>query len=149
MEKEEKKYSDVDVQMLISSVMADLPKPIKIGERTYNIRALRAGTQNLIALEACKIAKSGESFGDIIKQFASNVPSVIRVITLAVLNDKDKIFGEEYQQLYDYIEWEVSPREYLNILIEVFKMLNIDAFFLICSQIDLFRNQLTKKRTEA
>lgn len=32
--------------------------------------------------------------GDVIKEFAVNLPAVAHVITLALLNDKDRIFSD-------------------------------------------------------
>ena len=43
--------------------------------------------------------------GDVIKEFATNLPSVAKVITLALLNDKERIKSEEYQHVYDQLLW--------------------------------------------
>jgi hypothetical protein len=151
MRKKEEKINDVDAQLRLAQIMNDTPKKIKLGERTFEIRALKPGTQHLIAEEAAKIAKAGESFTDIIQQFAKQVPSVIRCITLAVLNDKQKIYGKEYQDMYDYIEFETNQREWLMVLVEVLQMLDLNFFFQTTSQIDLFREitLTSRKKSEA
>jgi hypothetical protein len=138
--------SDLDAQIRLAEIMTNKPRTIKLGERTFSVTALKAGTQLLIATEAAKIAKAGESFFDVIKEYAADVPNVIRCIALAILNDKAKINGDEYQALYDYIEWETNPKEWLGVLVEVLQMLDLSFFFQLTSQVDLFRElTLTKK----
>jgi hypothetical protein len=145
---EEKNVSDIDAQLRLAEILNDTPRQITLGERTFSIKALRPGTQYLIAGEAAKIAKASESFSDLIRQFAENIPSIIRCLTLAILNDKDKIYNEkEYKSLYEFIEWETNPNQWLSTLVEVMQMLDMNAFFLLTSQVDLFREiTLTKKK---
>lgn len=125
-------------QERLIEIMNNSPR-IKSFEGTqWEIRALKPGTQWLIAQEAIAIDKAESSnFGDVIKQFAVNIPSVVKVITLALLNDRVKIFAngkdgafsEEYESTYTTIMWDTQQGGWLNILIEVINMLDIEVFF--------------------
>lgn len=143
---DKKEINELDAQLRLAEVMNDTPHIIKLGERTFEVTALKPGVQRLIAQEAAKIAKSGENYADVIKQFAVAVPSVIRCLCLAILNDKKKIQGEEYQALYDYIEYETDSKQWLSVLVDILQMLNLDFFFIITGQIDLFRQMTLQKK---
>lgn len=132
----------------LAEIMNDSVRTIKLGEREFEIKALRAGTQWLVAQEACKIAKAGESFTDIIKQFAVNIPIVVRVLCLIILNDKNKIKGKEYEDLYDYIFWEVPRMEWIGVLVECLQMLDLEGFFVLTDAIENFRTMTLTKRKQ-
>lgn len=143
-----KELSELDVQMRLAEIMNDSERTIALGDKEYKIKALRAGTQWLVAQEACKIAKAGDSFEDIIRRFAESIPSVVRVLTLIILNDKKKIEGREYQDLYDIIMWETPRREWITILVECLQMLSLDDFFQLTGLIDNFRTMTMTKRSQ-
>ena len=145
---DKKELEELSAMMRLAEVMNDSERTITLGGKEYKIKALRAGTQWLVAEEACKIAKAGESFTDIIKQFATNIQSVVRVLTLIILNDKDKINGEEYQALYDTIMWEVPREEWITVLVECLQMLDLQGFFQLTGAIENFRTMTLTKRTQ-
>ena len=112
--KKDKKTISVDAMERLAKVMNDTPTIVKMGNTEFAITHLKPGTQWLIAEESCKIMKAEQgNFKDVIKQFAINIPSVVHVITLAILNDKNRIFedyksrkySEEYQSVYETIMW--------------------------------------------
>lgn len=144
-EEKEKEISELDAVMRLAQILNDSPKMIKLGGREFALKPLRMGAQWLIAEESCKIAKADESFTDVVKKFASNIPSVIRCICIAILNDKEKIEGKEYQDLYDFIQWETNSVEWMGILVEVLQMLDYNFFFQGCEIIHSLRTTLTKK----
>lgn len=83
--------SDAAMERL-AQIMNDSPTIVKLQGTEWEIRALKPGTQWMIAEEACKIVKGENlSMGDVIKEFAINIPSVARVITLSLLNDKNAL----------------------------------------------------------
>lgn len=143
----ENKISEIDAQMRLAEILTDSTRKIKLGDKEYQIRALRPGTQWLIAQESCKIAKNEEgNFTDLITKFASNVPSVVRCITLAILNDKVKIESDEYQAMYDTIMWETKPHEWIGVLVEVLQMLDLSFFFRCTETIEMIRSTTLTKR---
>lgn len=143
-----KETVNIDSMLRLAEIMNDSEREIRLGDKTYKIKALRAGTQWLVAQEACKIAKTGENFTDIINQFARNIPAVVRVLTLVILNDKDKIEGPEYQDLYDTIMWETPRQEWITVLVECLQMLSLEDFFVLIGAIDNFRTMTMTKREQ-
>lgn len=144
----EEKINPLDAQLRLAEILNDTSRKITLGGKDYEIRALRPGTQWLIAEESCKIAKSEEhNFSDLIKHFATNIPAVVRCLCLAILNDKDKIYGEDYQKLYDTIMWETNSAEWIRLLVDVLQMLDIDFFFVCTSAIDDVRKRTLLKKT--
>lgn len=140
MAEENKNKNKVSLEAMsrLASIMNNTPTIAKLGKTEFAITALKPGTQWLIAEESCKIMKAEQgNFKDVIKQFSINIPSVVRVITLAILNDKDRIFSDyrnkvyssEYESVYDTIMWETSPENWISLLVEVMNMLSMDYFF--------------------
>ena len=91
------------------------------------------GTQWLIAQKAIDVNKAESStMGDILKQFAVNMPAVIDVITLALLNDKNKIyqngrecegFSDLYRTTRDTLTWDCDPTKFAELLLDIFQIL--------------------------
>lgn len=146
--KKDKKTTSADAMERLAKVMNDTPTIVKMSNTEFAITALKPGTQWLIAEESCKIMKAEQgNFKDVIKQFAINIPSVVHVITLAILNDKNRIFddyksrkySEEYQSVYDTIMWETSPDNWLSLLVEIMNMLSMDYFFQSTNAVAMIR----------
>ena len=146
--KKDKKNISADSMEKLAKVMNDTPTIVKMSNTEFAITALKPGTQWLIAEESCKIMKAEQgNFKDVIKQFAVNIPSVVHVITLAILNDKNRIFedyksrkySEEYQSVYDTIMWETSPDNWLSLLVEIMNMLSMDYFFQTTNAVAMIR----------
>ena len=144
----DKKTISVDAMERLAKVMNDTPTIVKMSNTEFAITALKPGTQWLIAEESCKIMKAEQgNFKDVIKQFAVNIPSLVHVITLAILNDKNRIFedyksrkySEEYQSVYDTIMWETSPDNWLSLLVEIMNMLSMDYFFQSTNAVAMIR----------
>lgn len=146
--KKDKKNISADAMERLAKVMNDTPTIVKMSNTEFAITALKPGTQWLIAEESCKIMKAEQgNFKDVVKQFAVNIPSVVHVITLAILNDKNRIFedyksrkySEEYQSVYDTIMWETSPDNWLSLLVEIMNMLSMDYFFQSTNAVAMIR----------
>lgn len=144
----ENKKVSVDAMERLAMIMNDTPTIVKMSNTEFAITALKPGTQWLIAEESCKIMKAEQgNFKDVIKQFSVNIPSVVHVITLAILNDKNRIFedyrsrkySEEYQSVYDTIMWETSPDNWLSLLVEIMNMLSMDYFFQSTNAVAMIR----------
>jgi hypothetical protein len=144
---ENKETKELDAQIRLAEILSDIKKPITLGGKTFEIRALRAGTQHLIVLEASKIAKEGETFSDVIKLFAQSTDSVIKCLAYAILNDKDKIHGKDFQDMCEFIRWETNPNEWPAVLVEIFGLLDYETVFKLTSQIDTLRLMVLKRRT--
>lgn len=143
-----KKDISVEAMQRLAEIMNDTPTVVEMGKTEFPITALKPGTQWLIAEESCKIMKAEKgNFKDVIKQFAVNIPSVVHVITLAILNDKNRIFDDyksrkyskEYQSVYETIMWETSPDNWLSLLVEIMNMLSMDYFFQSTNAVAMIR----------
>lgn len=145
---QKKEGVSLDAMERLAKIMNDMPTIAKMGNTEFSITALKPGTQWLIAEESCKIMKAEQgNFKDVIKQFSINVPSVVKVLTLAILNDKDrifsdykrKIFSEEYESVYETIMWETNPNGWIALLVEVMNMLPMDYFFQSTNAVAMIR----------
>lgn len=135
----------------LAQIMNDTPTVVKLKGTEWRIRALKPGTQWLIAEEACKIAKGENlSMGDVIKEFATNIPAVARVITLALLNDKERINGDEYQAVYDQLLWgDYDIKDWAELLVDILNLLDVDFFFASTNVIATVRQQTLARKSQA
>ena len=146
-EKENEKVSLESMERL-AQVMNDSPTLVKLGETEFAITALKPGTQWLIAEESCKILKAEKSnMTDVIKQFSVNIPTVVTILTLAILNDRDRIFSDykkrvkskEFDAMYQTIMWETDNQYWISLLVEVLNLLSLDYFFQTTNAIAMIR----------
>lgn len=155
-----KKYIDasIDAQERLAEILNDSPRLVSLNGTEWEVRALRMGTQWLIAEKCIKIAKAeGANFGDIIKQFSVNIPSLIEVITLALLNDKNKIFkdgiesngySDIYKSTYDTLMWDCKVEEFGNIFLEVLQLIDVSFFMESHRILEIFREATMTRKTK-
>lgn len=145
-------------QERLAEILNDSPHIVSLNGTEWEVRALRMGTQWLIANKCIQVAKvESANFGDIVKQFAVNIPAVIEVLVLALLNDKNKIFknGNEkdgysdlYQATYDTLLWECKTEEFGQIFLETLQLIDVGFFMESQRMLQIFREMtLTRKRT--
>lgn len=154
-----KRVSDESMERL-ARIMNDSPSLVTLHGTEWSITGLKPGVQWLIAEQACQIVKGEKlSMGDVIKEFAVNLPAVVHVITLALLNDKERIFSdyekkelsEEYHQVYDLLMWgEYDMKDWALLLGEILNLISTDFFFESTNVIQTVREMtLTRKMTKA
>lgn len=158
MAKQTKTTKDVsiDAQERLVEILNDSPHLVALNGTEYEVRSLRMGTQYLIAQEVIKINKvENANFGDIVKQFSINIPSVVKVIVLCLLNDKKRIyqdgleykgFSEEYNALYETIMWGGNISAYGMLLFECLQMLDVSVFMEVLDILSVFKTTITMKR---
>jgi hypothetical protein len=154
----EQKGVSLDSQARLAEILNDSPRLVSLNGTEWEVRALRMGSQWLICQEAIKICKANEqTFGDIIRQFAVNIPSVVKVLVIALLNDKNKIFkdGNERNELsdlfkntYDTLMWECDTSHFGNILLEVLQLVDIDFFEASHRILDIFRETTMTRKNQ-
>lgn len=158
VEKEKKENSVVTPKTPVSDnsmarlarLMNDSPTMMKLHGTEWEIHALKPGTQWLIAEEACKIVdRENMAMGDVLKQFAVNLPSVCRTLTLALLNDKQRIYSDEYKEVYELLMWgEYDMKDWAVLLAEILNLVDVDFFFASTNVVKtLRRNTLDRKMT--
>lgn len=151
--------SDESMERL-ARIMNDSPSLVKLHGTEWCIKGLKPGVQWLIAEQACQVVKGEKlSMGDVIKEFAVNLPAVVHVITLALLNDKEHIFSdyekrelsEEYHQVYDMLMWgEYDMKDWALLLGEILNLISTDFFFESTNVIQTVREMtLTRKMAKA
>lgn len=160
MAKKIQKDSNVslEAQERLAEILNDSPRLVSLNGTEWEIRALRMGTQWLIASKCIQVAKvESANFGDIVKQFAVNIPAVIDVLVLALLNDRHKIFkngnekdgySELYNATYDTLMWECKTEEFGQIFLETLQLLDVSFFIESGRMLQIFREMTTaRKRT--
>ena len=135
----------------------DSPRLVSLNGTEWEVKALRMGTQYLIAQEVIKINKvENATYGDVVKQFAVNIPSMLKILTLVLLNDKKKIFkngdegagfSEQYEATYNTLAWECNVNEFGNIFLESLQLLDIGFFMESCRIVEMFKVATTARRT--
>ena len=136
--------SDEAMEKLVK-VMTDSPTLVKLANIGWEVTALKPAVQWEIAKIACEIhSVEKATFSDIIKGIAANIPAVVRIVTLALLNDKKRI-QEEYDKVYDTLMWESKVEEWGTLLYEILKLQDVGFFFQITNAVEIFR-QVTLQR---
>lgn len=133
----------------LAKILNDSPSVLKLKGTEWEIHGLKPAVQWLIAEEACKIVRGEKmSMGDVIKEFANNLPSVARVITLALLNDRHRIEDKAtYQKVYDELMWgDYELRDWAILLAEILKMIDVDFFFESTSVIQMVRKMTLERK---
>lgn len=146
---------NLEAQERLVEILTDSPRLVSLNGSEWAIKALRMGTQYLIAKKVIEIKKAeNNTFGDIVQQFAINIPAVIEVITLALLNDKDKIFkdgvdGGEYSALYEStyqtLMWECKVEDFGNLLLEILQLIDTNFFMESCRILEMFKMSTTAR----
>lgn len=146
---------NLEAQERLVEILTDSPRIVSLNGSEWAIKALRMGTQYLIAKKVIEIKRAEDNtFGDIIQQFAVNIPAVIEVITLALLNDKNKIFkdgvdGGEYSKLYETtyqtLMWECKVEDFGNLLLEILQLIDTNFFMESCRILEMFKMSTTAR----
>lgn len=156
MSRENMKETLLEDQERLVEIMNDSPRICSFDGTDWEVRALKPGTQWLIAQEAIAIQKKEDaSFGDIIRSFAESLPAVAKVITLCLLNDRRRIYAdghsgelsEEFYSTYETILWDTDQKHWIALLVEVMKMLDMECFFAATSSIRTLRRRTLERKT--
>lgn len=146
----------LESQERLAEILTDSPHLISLNGTEWEVRALRMGTQWLIAKKCIEVSKSDtDGFVDVIKHFSVNIPAVLDVLTLALLNDKYKIytdgieskgFSDLYYATRNTLEWECDVTQFAEILYEVLSMLSVDFFYQALDMLQIFRASVTERK---
>ena len=148
----------LDSQARLAEILNDSPRLVSLNGTEWEVRTLRLGTQWLISKVVSDMIKDeAKTFGDIMRQFSVNIPAILDVLTLCLLNDKAKIFkdGKQeygYSELYhatrDTLEWDCDVTDFGNILLECLQLMSVDFFLQSRDILEIFKKSvLEKKRT--
>ena len=146
----------LDAQQRLAEILNDSPRIVSRNGTEWEVRALRMGTQWLMAQKIIEIDKSESgTFGDVMKHFAVNIPAVLDIITLCLLNDRHKIykdgeptkgFSELYRATRNTLEWDCDVSQFGQLLFEVFQMIDVSFFTEALDMLQIFRATVTEKK---
>lgn len=151
---EEKKHRTIkdpvtDEEMeRLAQIMLDSPTLTKLENTEFKITALKPAVMWMIAKEAANISIVEKAvFSDVLKGLAKEIPLVCRIITLAILNDKERI-DRDYQKVYDTLFWECDVKEWAQLLFEILNLISIDTFFLLTDLTQTFKTIALERKTK-
>lgn len=146
----------IDAQQRLAEILNDSPRLVSLNGTPWEVRALRMGTQWLMAQKIIEIDKSETgTFGDVMRHFAVNIPAVLDILTLCLLNDRHKIyqdgepskgFSDLYRATRDTLEWDCDVSQFGNLLFEVFQMIDVSFFTEALDMLQIFRATVTEKK---
>lgn len=146
----------IDAQQRLAEILNDSPRLVSLNGTPWEVRALRMGTQWLMAQKIIEIDKSETgTFGDVIRHFAVNIPAVLDILTLCLLNDRHKIyqdgeptkgFSDLYRATRNTLEWDCDVSQFGNLLFEVFQMIDVSFFTEALDMLQIFRATVTEKK---
>lgn len=136
----------LDAQSRLMQIMNDSPSIVKFAGTDWQITALKKGTQWLISEEICKIENiEQKTAGEAFKCVAKSMPSVCRIITLALLNDEKRI-NEEYETTYNTLLWKSEDTNWGQLLQEIFSLIDVGFFFQVTNAVRILKDMTTKRK---
>ena len=152
---EDLRVSD-DAQNRLAAILADSPTIEKFAGTEWEMRPLKFGTQYLIVEEACKINQAeSATYGDVLKCMLAQIPATCKVITLALLNDKNKIyqngdpnqgFSKLFNKTYSTVLWESDRNDLSKIMLDCLAMVDVGFFTEALGMLQIFRASVTEKK---
>lgn len=121
---------DLEYQKKMSDVLLDRGQEVAIAGKTYEIKALKMRTRWYISECINKMEISEKDTVNILESMFSDIPLLAKIITYAILRDKEKIEDKElYTRTYDEILECTDMQEYLNAVTAIISMMDIEWFF--------------------
>ena len=152
------KQVTLESQERLAEILNDSPRLISLNGTEWEIRSLRVGTQWLICKKCIEVAKvENANFGDIVKQFAVNIPAVVEVLTLALLNDKKRIFdsgvesngySNEFKATFDTLMWDCKTETFGQIFLETLQLIDISFFMESHRMLHIFREMTMTRKNQ-
>ena len=146
----------IEAQEKLIQLMNDSPTIVKLHGTEWEIHSLRPAVQWLICEEAVEIVKADNmTIGDVLKAMSKELPRVVRVLSYALLNDKNRIFidyrkriySEEFESVYDTLMWgDIKMRNWAQLLMEVLNLVDVSFFFLSTDVIQTIRKTSLERK---
>ena len=145
-----------EAQDRLAAILADSPSIEKLAGTEWEMRPLRFGTQYLIVDEVCKINQAeSATYGDVLKGMLAQIPATCKVLTLALLNDRNSIYqnGDPNQGLsklfnktYNTVLWEANRNDLAKIMLDCLQMVDVSFFMEALGMLQIFRASVTEKK---
>ena len=147
----------IDSQEKLIQLMNDSPTIVKLKNTEWEIHSLKPAVQWLICEEAVKIVKvDNMTIGDVLAALSKEFPLVVRIITYALLNDKDRLFNdyqkreysEEFNSVFDILMWgDIEIKDWAQLLMEIISLVDVSFFFLTTDAIQTIRKKSLERKT--
>lgn len=145
-----------EAQYKLAAILADAPSIESFAGTEWEMKPLRFGTQYLMVQEICKINQAeSATYGDVLKEIMVQIPSLCKVLTLALLNDRKKIFengdpdagySELFNNTYNTILWEAENSDLAKIILDCLSMIDVSFFMEALGMLRIFRASVTEKK---
>lgn len=136
-----------DAQKRLLQIMNDSPSIVKLNEtKEWKITALKPAVKWRIAEVARKIKESNSDTESVLMEMANSMPLLAEVLTLALLNDKERIESDEFKQIYEMLMWETDDKNWGNLFLEVLGLLDVDFFFTNIELVQIFQKMTTERK---
>ena len=155
-QKNKELYVSEESQNRLAAILSDEPSIEKLAGTEWEMRPLRNGTQYLIIEEVCKINQAeSATYGDVLKGMLTQIPATCKVLTLALLNDKNRIyqngdpnqgFSKLFKQTYNTILWEADKADLAKIMLDCLQMVDVSFFMEALGMLQIFRARVTEKK---
>lgn len=110
--------------------MLDRGEKVTVNGVDYEIKALKMSTRWLISECINKMEIAEKDTINIIESMFTDIPLLVRIITLAVLRDRDKIEDVQlYNKTYDALMECTNMQEYLDAITVIIRKLDVEWFF--------------------
>lgn len=121
---------DLLYQKKLADVMLDRGEPITINGKQYELKALKMHTRWLISECINKMELAEKDTINIVESMFTDIPLLVRIITIAILRDRDKIENTElYNKTYDEVLDCSNMQEYLDAITVIIRLLDVEWFF--------------------
>jgi len=122
--------NELQYQSKLSDVMLDRGKEITIAGYVYEIKALKMYTRWLISECINKMELKESDTMNILESMFSDIPLLAKIVTYAVLRDRDKIEDKElFNTTYDRMLECTDMQEYLNAITAIIERMDVEWFF--------------------
>lgn len=143
-------------QNRLAAILADAPSIVKFAGTEWEIKPLRFGTQYLIVNEMCRLKDlEHRNYDDAITGLLNTIPSLCKVLTLVLLNDKSLIyqngdsnagFSKIFKKTYETVMWNAERNDLGNIIKECILLIDTTFFMEALGMLQIFRASVTEKK---
>lgn len=145
-----------EAQNRLAEILADEPSIEKFDGTEWEMKPLRNGTMYLIVEEVCKINKEEHTtYDEVFHGIMVAIPSVCKILTLALLNDKNKIyqncdanqgFSKLFKKTCDTVLWSADRANLAKIMLDCLQMVDVSFFMDALAMLQIFRASVTEKK---
>lgn len=125
-----KSKEDLGYEKKLSDVMLDRGRIVTIAGREYEIKALKMYTRWLISECINEMEINENDTVNMLESMFSDIPLLAKMITYAILRDKDVIENKDiFSKTYNEVLEATNMQEYLDTITIIIERMEIEWFF--------------------